>query len=327
MRASTPDLTSVMGELCVKNTFYNLAPEPETTNLRRTKSESDLPKETILDKEENQENFEKFQKLSTELNNQEPRISFEQFLAEHLKANQCFDISQYNFLEKVKNFLPKNLNNRDVIIGQVLESYESLKSIIKFQKKLQTDLEFKKLLPEFNKEHSSDELLQYSTALEKFLKKNQILQFNEAHIEIAIFITEQKKQEEIHQKLEELINKLNPTDGSQISFEQYLAEEFKKNPNNFDFSQFEFLKCDASKFGLNQEKIDSAIASLDQMKKLYDFLNQNKGKTITREQLEEYTIPKTCYTALEEHLRFPTLTTIPKQVAESLLKPQIQEAR
>ena len=122
----------------------------------------------------------------------------------------------------------------------------------------------------------------------------------------AILITEQKTEdrEEIHQKLKELIDNLNPTNGSQICFEKYLAEEFKKKPNDFDFSQFDFLKCNVSKFGLNQEKFDLAVASLDQMKNLYDFLNQNKGKTITREQLETHTTPTTyCTKELVKHFR------------------------
>jgi hypothetical protein len=71
------------------------------------------------------------------------------------------------------------------------------------------------------------------------------------------------------------------------------VEEFKKNPDSFDFSQFNFLRSDVKIFGLNQENFNSAVESLDQMKKLYDFLDQNKDKTITREQLETYTTPKT----------------------------------
>ena len=147
----------------------------------------------------------------------------------------------------------------------------------------------------------------------------------------TILITEQKTedQEEIHQKLKELIDKLNPTKGSPVCFEQYLTEEFTKNPNNFDFSQFDFLRCDVSKFGLNQEKFDLAVASLDQMKNLYDFLNQNKGKTITREQLETHTTPTTYFTnELEKHFRLycqinGKTVTIPCYVAP-LEKPQIK---
>ena len=120
-------------------------------------------------------------------------------------------------------------------------------------------------------------------------------------------MTKQPNPEElktIKQKLQEFIDKLNPQNGSPISFEQYLAEEFKKNPDNFDFSQFNFLRCDVKIFGLNQEKFNSAVESLDQMKKLSDFLNQNKGKTITIEQLETYTTPTTYFTnELEKHFR------------------------
>ena len=122
----------------------------------------------------------------------------------------------------------------------------------------------------------------------------------------AIMTTQPNPEElkTIKQKLQELINKLNPTNGSPISFEQYLAEEFKKNPDNFDFSQFNFLRCDVKIFGLNQETFNSAVESLDQMKKLYDFLNQNKGKTITREQLETHTTPKAYFTdELEQYFR------------------------
>ena len=122
----------------------------------------------------------------------------------------------------------------------------------------------------------------------------------------AILITEQKTEdrEEIHQKLKELIDNLNPTNGSPICFEQHLAEEFTKNPNNFDFSQFDFLKCNVSKFGLNQEKFDLAIESLYQMKKLHKFLCEKRGYEITRAELEKYTTPTThCTRALEEHFR------------------------
>ena len=132
------------------------------------------------------------------------------------------------------------------------------------------------------------------------------------------------------QKLQEFIDKLNPQNGSQISFEQYLAEEFKKNPDNFDFSQFNFLRSDVKRFGLNQKKFNLAIESLDQMKKLYDFLDQNKDKTITREQLETYTTPKTdCTDALIQHFRLycpidGNTVTIPCYAAPLLEEPQIK---
>jgi len=112
-------------------------------------------------------------------------------------------------------------------------------------------------------------------------------------------MTKQQNQEElekIHQKLKEFVTKLNPTNSPRISVEQYLAEEFNKNPDNFDFSQFDFLRYNVAQFGFNQAQFDSAVESLDQMKKLYEFLNQNKGKTITEEQLREYATPPTNFT-------------------------------
>ncbi|NBR95957.1 MAG: hypothetical protein EBT55_06625 [Proteobacteria bacterium] len=148
----------------------------------------------------------------------------------------------------------------------------------------------------------------------------------------AILITElnQEEPETIKQKLQKLIAKLNPTEGQPVSFEKHLAEEFKKNPDNFDFSQFNFLRSDVKIFGLNQENFNSAVESLDQMKKLYDFLNQNNGETITREQLETYTTPTThCTDALEEHflLYHPidgNTVTIPCYAAPLLEEPQIK---
>jgi hypothetical protein len=146
-------------------------------------------------------------------------------------------------------------------------------------------------------------------------------------------MTTQPNPEELEirkQKLQEFIDKLNPKNGSQISFEQYLAEEFKKNPDNFDFSQFNFLRSDVKIFGLNQENFNSAVESLDQMKKLYDFLDQNKDKTITREQLETYTTPKTdCTNALIQHFRLycpidGNTVTIPCYAAPLLEEPQIK---
>ena len=110
--------------------------------------------------------------------------------------------------------------------------------------------------------------------------------------------------ETIKQKLKELIDKLNPTKGSAISFEQYLAEKFKENPDNFDFSQFNFLRCDVKRFGLNQEKFDLAVGSLYQMQELHEFLCEKRGYEITREELEKYTTPTTyCTNALIQHFR------------------------
>ena len=131
----------------------------------------------------------------------------------------------------------------------------------------------------------------------------------------AIMTTQQNQEEleKIHQKLREFVAKLNPTNSQRISVEQYLAEEFNKNPDNFDFSQFDFLRCNVAQFGFNQAQFNSAVESLDQMKKLHEFLNQNTGKTITGKQLEEYATPPTSFTyELISYYDTKEYTTSPK---------------
>ena len=177
-----------MPEFCVKNTFYDEISQPDLSNLRRIQSAPALliALETYQE-QENQQNLAKFITLVQELENS--RRSFEQFLADTLKEDPNFNLCKYNFLVASKAFLKQDHYNRDMVIHQTLKAYQSLQSVIEFQEKLQGDPSFQKALLELNKKHSSHSSYdheQYIMELKKFLAENGILEFNNAHIQIAI---------------------------------------------------------------------------------------------------------------------------------------------
>jgi len=157
----------------VKNTFIHFSKTPEEDTIQRSNSDSSLPTQKAFEKEqekENQQNLAKFTKLFQQINN--PRISFEQFLANALKRDENFNLSQYDFLKNVATFLPQDFPNIDLVINQTLEAHKNLESIIQFQQELQ-------------KKICTVELMDPESKVRSLLIKDGILKYSPAHIEIA----------------------------------------------------------------------------------------------------------------------------------------------